>query len=111
MEDLGIDQLQATTLYEDNQGALLMANAGQPTKRTRHMEVKHFAIQQWVETDLLSLLRIGTSDNESDGMTKNLARTLFYRHQEYIMGKIIPEYVNMRYNSTDVCFKDFDKDA
>ena len=82
------------TLYEDNQGALLMANSGQPTKRTRHMDTKHFALQQWVELDLLSLKRIATADNESDGMTKNLGRTLFYRHMEYLMGKIRPEYVN-----------------
>ena len=34
LEEFGIDQQQATTLYEDNQGALLMANAPQPTKRT-----------------------------------------------------------------------------
>ncbi len=100
MEDLGIDQLQATTLYEDNQGALLMVNAGQPTKRTRHMEVKHFAIQQWVETDLLSLLRIWTSYNESDGMTKNLARTLISRLYAYIMQTLIQEYVNYRYHTT-----------
>ena len=38
LEDLGIDQLKATTLYEDNQGVLLMANAGQPTKRIRHIK-------------------------------------------------------------------------
>ena len=94
LDDMGIDQEKATTLYEDNQGALLMANAGQPTKRTRHMDTKHFALQQWVDTDLLTLLRIGTGDNESDAMTKNLARTLFYRHLEYIMGKIVPDYVN-----------------
>ncbi len=57
------------------------------------MDTNHFAIQHWVEIDLLTLLRIGTSDNELDAMTKNLARTLFYRHQEYIMGKRRPDYV------------------
>ena len=70
-----------------------MANSGQPTKRTRHMETKHFALQTWVDRDLLTLKRIGTADNESDLMTKNLGRTLFYRHMEYIMGKVLPEYV------------------
>ena len=64
-----------------------MANAGQPTKRTRHMDIKHFALQQWVEQDLLILKRVVTADNESDLLTKNLSRTLFYRHIEYIMGK------------------------
>ena len=96
LDDMGVHQNSATTLYEDNQGALLMANAGQPTKRTRHMETKHFAIQHWVDTDLLTLHRISTSDNESDAMTKNLPRTLFYRHVDYIMGKVIPDYVNIQ---------------
>ena len=70
-----------------------MANTGQPTKQTRHMDTKNFALQQWVELDLIKLKIINTADNESDLMTKNLGRTLFYRHMEYLMGKIIPEYV------------------
>ena len=94
LDDINIRQDSATTLFEDNQGALLMANSGQPTKRTRHMDTKHFALQQWVDQDLLSLEWIDTADNESDGMTKNLGRTLFYRHMEYLMGKIVPEYVS-----------------
>ena len=73
-----------------------MANARQPTKRTRHMDTKHFAIQHWVDTDLLTLHRISTSDNESDAMTKNLPRTLFYRHLDYIMEKVIPDYANIQ---------------
>ena len=63
LDDINIEQNAATTLYEDNQGALLMANSGQPTKRTRHMDTKHFALQQWVELDLLKLKRINTADN------------------------------------------------
>ena len=69
-----------------------MADCGQPTRRTRHMDTKYFAIQHWVDTDLLVLKRIGTADNESDAMTKNVGRTLFYRHMDYLMGKLIPEY-------------------
>lgn len=53
MQEIGMEQTaNATILYEGNQGALLMANVQQPTKRTRHMDVKHFVI------DLLSLRRI-----------------------------------------------------
>ena len=94
LDEINVRQDTATTLYEDNQGALLMANSGQPTKRTKHMDTKHFVLQQWVDLDLLTLKRIDTADNESDGMTKNLGRTLFYRHMEYLMGKITPEYVH-----------------
>ena len=93
LNDIGIPQHQASTLFEDNQGALLMATAGQPTKRTRHMDIKYFALQNWIDRDLIALKHIATHDNESDAMTKNLGRTLFYRHIDYIMGKTLPTYV------------------
>jgi len=50
LNDIGIEQEQAATpMYEDNNGALLMANAGQPTKRTSHIDIHHFALLDWVE--------------------------------------------------------------
>ena len=94
MDEIGIPQHHATILYEDNQGALLMAQAGQPTKRTKHVDIKHFALQSWVERDLLTMKRINTSDNSADALTKATARTLFYRHNNHIMGRIIPSYVS-----------------
>ena len=57
------------------------------------MDIKHFALQQWVEQNLLILKRVVTADNESDLLTKNLPRTLLYRHIEYIMGKVVQVYV------------------
>ena len=95
LKEIGLQQESATILYEDNQGALLMANAQRPTKRTRHMDIKYFTIQQWVAEDLLCLKRIDTSDNYSDSMTKALGRTLFYRHMNYVMGRTIPEYARV----------------
>ena len=92
LKEIDILQEQATVLFEDNQGALMMANASRPTKRTRHMDIKHFIVQNWVEEDLLCLHRIPTADNFSDAMTKSLGGTLFYRHMNYIMGKVVPEY-------------------
>jgi hypothetical protein len=67
------------TIYEDNAAALNMANASQPTKRTRHMDIRHFAIQEWVERDLIQLKRVDTTVNLSDTLTA-AQRILFYRH-------------------------------
>jgi hypothetical protein len=94
LTEIGLDQTAPTILYEDNQGALLMANAQQPTQRTRHMDIKHFVLQDWVVRDLLLLARIATADNYSDVMTKAQARTLFYRHMQYVQGKHIPDYAH-----------------
>ena len=91
---LSQEQKCATTLYEDNQGVLLMANAQQPAKRTRHMDLKYFALQVWCDRDLIMLKHISTSNNWSDAMTKSMPCTLFYRHMAMILGKIIPQYVD-----------------
>ena len=92
LDSIGIPQEASTTLYEDNQGALLMDNAQKPTKRTKHMDIRHFALQDWVNQDLLTLKRITTSDNYANVMTKSLHKSLFYKHMNFIQGKIIPQY-------------------
>jgi hypothetical protein len=90
LDDLGKPQTNATILYEDNHGALLMANAQQPTRRTRHMDIKTFALLDWVEQDLLILHDIKTNDNAADTLTKSLSKQLFYRHTDSIMGRRVP---------------------
>ena len=95
LEDLQIPQDHATILFEDNNGALLMANAQQPTRRTRHMDIKHFSLLDWVQRDLVLLKAICTSDNAADAMTKFLPRQLFFRHFDTYMGRRIPSYAKI----------------
>ena len=94
LEELGLEQEYATPVYEDNQGCLLMVNSGQPSKRTRHLDNRQFAILDWVETDLLEVIRVSTKDNTPDGLTKSNAKILFHRHNQILMGKHRPKYHN-----------------
>ena len=48
LNELGIDQEHATPIFEDNQGCLFMAEARKPTKKTRHIEIRHYAILDWI---------------------------------------------------------------
>lgn len=93
LQELGFHLPQPTTIYEDNQGALHMANAQAPTRRTRHVEIRHFALLQWVETKQVLLAPIGTDANHSDAMTKALGRTKFHQHADVYMGRLPPTYV------------------
>jgi deoxyuridine 5'-triphosphate nucleotidohydrolase len=99
LDEINLPQERASTLFIDNNGALMMGNAQQPTRRTRHVELKKFALLDWVQHDLMIMKRISTSDNCSDGLTKQTAKQLFYRHFDYILGKCIPQYVT--YITTD----------
>ncbi len=92
MKDSGLEQHDATILFEGNNGALLMANVQQPTRRICHMDIKHFALLDWVNQDLIVLEHVPTSDNIADAMTKALNKTLFYRHYDTYMGLRIPAY-------------------
>ena len=94
LNEIGVAQEQATVLHIDNNGALLMGNAQQPTRRTKHMDIKKFAILDWIERDLITMQRISTTDNSSDGMTKSLGRILHYRHFDYLMGYYVPRYAD-----------------
>ena len=90
--DLDIPQEAATLLYEDNDACTAMGNSQKPTTRTRHMDIKHFVLCEWIERDMLKLERIDTSINRADHFTKPLSRSLFHRHVDYIMGHVPPRY-------------------
>ena len=106
LEELGMEQEKATILYEDNQGALLMANAKQPTRRTRHVDTASFALLDWVSKDLLELTYVVTSMNNSDGMTKPLGRILFHKHFDRIMGRVVPTAIQNAKNPSGEQHKD-----
>ena len=94
LEEIQVPQEAATNLFIDNNGALLMGNAQQPTRNTRHMELKKFALIDWIQNDLILLQRIKSENNYSDPCTKALGRILYYKHFDYVMGRIRPAYAS-----------------
>ena len=90
--DLNIPQEAATITYEDNDGCTAMGNAQKPTNRTRHIDIKYFALCDWIESDLIHLERVDTAINTADHLTKALTRTLFHRHADYLLGHVPPQY-------------------
>ena len=90
--DLDVPQEAATIVYEDNDGCTAMGNAQKPTTHTRHIDIKYFALCDWVERDLIHLERIDTSINIADHLTKSLPKILFHRHANFLLGHIPPKY-------------------
>ena len=44
---LGFTQSGPTKIYEDNMLAIKMVNTKIPTKQLQHIDIQHFAIQDW----------------------------------------------------------------
>jgi hypothetical protein len=84
--ELGHPQPGPTTLYEDNAAAILMINASRPTPRSRHIDIQHFAIQEWKARQEILLRHIPGVINPADSFTKSLGSTLHHRHVRRLMG-------------------------
>ncbi|KAG7373304.1 reverse transcriptase RNA-dependent DNA polymerase [Nitzschia inconspicua] len=84
--DLGFPQHMPTPIYEDNMSAIKMINARIPTERSRHVDIQHFAIQDWKDAGDIVLCHIPGSINPSDDLTKPLGWVLHQRHARRLMG-------------------------
>ena len=113
LDELDIPQQFATVLYEDNRGALLlMASAAQPTKQSRHIEIRNYALLDWVERDLVTLEDVASGLNSSDILTKQTGPLLLACHVDNICGRLPPPYVTVHTPtvlrvSTNTPFTDF----
>ncbi len=87
-----------------------MANAQKPTSRTRHIDIKYFALCDWVESDLICLERIDTSINIADHLTKPLSRILFHRHADFLLGHVPPKYSPVYQQAITTYCDKFDED-
>jgi len=91
LADLGFEENGPTPIYEDNKPTIDIVAASKPTERTQHIDIRFFAIQDWVhKTKDIELLHIPGVINPSDDLTKPLGRVLHERHARYIMGHYNP---------------------
>ena len=58
LQELGYDMTQPTVLYEDNAGALALANNTVIGKRTRHVNIKYHCINDWVNKGFIRLEKV-----------------------------------------------------
>ena len=93
LEELGHEQHEPTTLHTDNQGAPHVANTEQPTRRTRHMDAKAFAMQQWTKEQHPVSESMTAKLNAADHFSKALRRIEFYKQTDVTMGRRKPKWM------------------
>ena len=86
MAELGFTQEGPTPIYEDNKSAITIVNSRKPTERSRHIDIRFFAIQDWKARGDIELFHIPGVINPADDLTKPLGFVLHARHARYIMG-------------------------
>lgn len=86
LEQLTLPETGPTPIYIDNASAILMVNANRPTERSRHIDIQHFAIQDWRAQGDIILHHIDGIQNPSDDLTKATGWVLHSRHARRLMG-------------------------
>jgi hypothetical protein len=73
-------------IFEDNQGAVEMANVPKMRLRTKHLNIKYRFFRQYVQQGILQVERINGEDQSADIFTKPLDYASFIRYRQSIMG-------------------------
>ena len=71
-------------IHVDNMGALFMETNG-PEKCTKHVDIHHHFIQQYIEYYVINILFIPIDDNKEYGFTKNNPGEKFDKHNGTFM--------------------------
>ncbi len=84
LKDLGIN-MKTITVYEDNVGAINLAENWASTKRTKHIDVRHHYVRELVENGIINIKHISSGEQPADMLTKKLPKTTYEKHRRFIM--------------------------
>ena len=73
-------QIKPATIYEDNTGAIFLANNRQVGARTKHIDVREHHIRELIDNGSLEIEHIRTENNPADLCTKNVSETTNAKH-------------------------------
>ncbi|KAE9180973.1 hypothetical protein PF002_g27409 [Phytophthora fragariae] len=79
LKDIGAEQVGATVIYEDNQGAMALAKNVGYQARTKHIDIRYHFIREMVVSNEVELEYVDTKNQLADFMTMGLSsKTLRY---------------------------------
>lgn len=73
----GINLIDPIRIYEDNSGAINIANFGNFTKNSKHIEIHYRYVHESVKENLVEVIKINSDDNIADIFTKSLCKVKF----------------------------------
>jgi hypothetical protein len=77
-----------TTVWEDNSGALILANLepGRMTPRSKHYAIKYHWFRSHLKPNNITIEKIATADQKADILTKGLAYATFLIIRKLLCG-------------------------
>jgi hypothetical protein len=79
LKELGYTVDEPIPIHGDNKGAINLALNPVTGRRSKHIDIKHHVIREYIEETKISLIRTPTAEMVADGFTKSLPRALLHR--------------------------------
>ncbi|POM71774.1 Polyprotein [Phytophthora palmivora] len=87
LKDIGAEQHGSTMIYEDNQGAMALANSVGYQARTKHIDIRYHFIREKVASGEVELTYEESKNQLADFLTKGLSmKMLHYLLKQTNMG-------------------------
>ena len=78
LKDFGLSQ-KSVKIYCDNQSTIHLSKNQQYHSRTKHIDIKFHFIREQIEKQEVEVLKVHTSENTTDILTKVVTRTKFLK--------------------------------
>ena len=96
LKTMGIPVEKPCIIYEDNRAAEKIANNAMAQKRTKHIDIRHHFLREYVDNGTIKLVSVATKDQRSDIMTKVLGKVLFEYFRKFITSDVDLTQVDRR---------------
>jgi hypothetical protein len=82
LKGIGFGEESPTVLYEDNQGAIALAQNPKDHSRTKHIDIKFHYTREQIDNKTLEIRDCSTLDMLADTLTKGLPKPAFLKFRE-----------------------------
>jgi hypothetical protein len=87
MEEIGFAQGMPTVLYEDNASCIYSSLKDKPMmSRSKHIDTRVWKLREYVQREILKLVKVGTVDQMADFLTKALPGPAVERARTFLSG-------------------------
>ena len=89
LEFLKIEIKLPIIVHCDNIGAIYLGNNAKLSQRTKHFNVKHHFVREYIEKRLIKIEFVRSEENEVDIWTKKLKQDTYAKHTSKLMKNMI----------------------
>ena len=80
LESMNLQVGYPITVHVDNIGAIFLANNKTTSDRTKHVDIRHHFVREYIEDGTVKIVFVMSSQNDADIFTKNLPGEAYEKH-------------------------------